>query len=233
MTWSVIPQIFYDLIARVVPGATILLLGYLTLLGPTKAIHTFFVEVSQKNTFKLGTYIPLFIVAYILGFILRELWVIVYKKIPKKWTCSEKGQKKEQRKGQIESAIDYHNKIRAIHGKKPLGVKKDDLPPIHIMHDYIRLFSDSEGYRLLKLRAEQRLCHALVIGVLILAMMNVGCWINDAKLFILERVLLVMLFPVIIYVFWRRSHKFGNYYEQGTCTQWLLLNFPVKPKQEE
>ena len=226
MPWSVIPQIFYDLIARVVPGATILLLGYLTLLGPTKARHTFFVEVSQINTFKLGTYIPLFIVAYILGFILRELWVIAYKNIQKKWPSQPK-------EDQIESAIDYHNKIRVIHGKKPLNVKKADLPPIYIMHDQIRLFSDSEGYRLLKLRAEQRLCHAVVIGVLILAMMNVGCWINDAKLFILERVLLVMIFPVIIYVFWRRSHKFGNYYEQGTCTQWLLLNFPVKPKQEE
>ncbi|HHT9123544.1 MAG TPA: hypothetical protein ACFYEF_11810 [Candidatus Wunengus sp. YC63] len=226
MPWSVIPQIFYDLIARVVPGATILLLGYLTLLGPTKAIHTFFVEVSQKNTFKLGTYIPLFIVAYILGFILRELWVIAYKKIQKKWPSQPK-------ENQIESAIDYHNKIRVIHGKKPLNVKKGDLPPIYIMHDQIRLFSDSEGYRLLKLRAEQRLCHALVIGVLLLAMMNVGCWITEAKLFILERVLLAIILPMVIYVFWRRSHKFGNYYEQGTCTQWLLLNFPVKPKQEE
>lgn len=226
MPWSVIPQIFYDLIARVIPGATVLLLGYLTLFGPTRAIKSFFIESSQENIFNFGTFIPIFILAYILGFILRELWVIAFKKIQKKWPSQLK-------EDQIESAIDYHNKIRVIHGKKPLNVKKGDLPPIHIMHDQIRLFSDSEGYRLLKLRAEQRLCHTLVIGVLLLAMINVGCWITEAKLFILERVLLAIILPVVIYIFWRRSNKFERYYEHGTCTQWLLLNFPVKPKQKE
>lgn len=208
MPWSVIPQIFYDLIARVIPGATVLLLGYLTLFGPTGAIKSFFIESSQKNIFNFGTFIPIFILAYILGFILRELWVIAFKKIQKKWTSQLK-------EDQIESAIDYHNKIRVIHGKKPLNVKKGDLPPIHIMHDQIRLFSDSEGYRLLKLRAEQRLCHTLVIGVLLLAMINVGCWITEAKLFILERVLLAIILPMVIYIFWRRGYKFERYYEHG------------------
>ncbi|HHT9138392.1 MAG TPA: hypothetical protein ACFYEK_14260 [Candidatus Wunengus sp. YC60] len=100
MPWSVIPQIFYDLIARVVPGATVLLLGYLTLFGPTRAIKTFFIESSQKNICNIGTFIPIFILAYILGFILRELWVIVYKKIQNKWPSQPK-------EDQIELAIRF------------------------------------------------------------------------------------------------------------------------------
>lgn len=165
----------------------------------------------------------LFILAYILGIVLHELWVIVFKK----------NMKEEKKEDQIKSAIDYHNKIRTIHGQEPLNVKKDNLPPIHILHDYIRLFSDSEGYRLLKLRAEQRLCHVLVIGASILAIMNIGRWIYDAKLYMPERVWLAIIFPVIICVFWRRSYKSENYYIQGTCTQWLFVCFPIMPKQED
>lgn len=48
MPLSVVPQIFYDLIARVIPGSAILILGYLTWLGPAKATQTLLSEALQK-----------------------------------------------------------------------------------------------------------------------------------------------------------------------------------------
>jgi hypothetical protein len=45
--WNLIPQLFYDFIARLIPGATLLMTSALVIIGPNNAL-TYLVN-SQKN----------------------------------------------------------------------------------------------------------------------------------------------------------------------------------------
>jgi len=51
------------------------------------------------------------------------------------------------------------------------------------MHDNLRLHSESEAYRLLKVRAEIRMCEVLFMGLLITLFINIVFWVSDFKIF--------------------------------------------------
>jgi hypothetical protein len=226
MPWNIIPQIFYDLIARVTPGAIILIIGYLTFSGPGKAIKNIISASSKLNIFNFGMFVLGFILSYILGTILYELWAITFKKAQEKWS-------EEKIRNTIDLAIDYHNKMRDVLGVKPLKVTKDDLPRYHIMHDHLRRNSEAEAYRLLKLRAEQRLGQVLFMGFFLLSIINVGYWISEVKLLVIDRAFLEVFLFLAMYLFWRQSERRRRFYIHGTCTQWLFSNFPIEPRKAE
>jgi hypothetical protein len=222
MPLNLVPQVFYDLIARVVPGFVVAIIWYLTILGPKKAINTLITISSEQSILNLWSFALLIMLAYILGFILNELWDLTFQKIKRK---TERGRK-------LRSSIAQYNRIRKCFGKSELEFGHEDLPSIHIMHDHLRLRSDSEAYRLLKLRAERTLCEALFTGVFLLPIVNILFWYNDGNLLMLDRIALELVVVVAILAFWRGGNKLEEFYVGGTCTSWLLLNFPIGPDKQ-
>lgn len=222
MPLSLVPQIFYDLIARVVPGLVIVIAWYMAVLGPDRAIATI---SKNQNILDFWAFALLVTLSYILGFILDELWSLTFKRIKRKII-------KGKKEGYIRSCIDENNKVRERFGESKIEFEDKDLPSVYAMHDHLRLYSDSEAYRLLKVRAEARLCEALFIGFLFLPIVNILFWLNNSRLFILDRAVLELVVILAILTFWRGSNRFENFYIIGTCRSWLFYNFPVGPLKQ-
>ena len=225
MPLSVVPQVFYDLIARVVPGAVVAIMWYLTILGPKKAINTLITILSKQNLISLWSFALLIMLAYVLGFILNGLWDLTFRKIKRKTS-------EERKSRHLRSNIAQYDRIRKCFGRPGLEFGHEDLPSIHTMHDHLRLRSDSEAYRLVKLRAERTLCEALFTGIFLLPIVNILFWYNDGNLLMLDRIALELVVIVAILTFWRGVNKLGKFYVGGTCTSWLLLNFPIGPDKQ-
>ena len=71
MNWSLIPEIFFDLIARVVPGSILLLLAAAVQLGPRKSLELAVSEVPASN---LASVLLFGIGAYFIAIILNQVW---------------------------------------------------------------------------------------------------------------------------------------------------------------
>ena len=219
MSLSLVPQIFYDLIARVVPGFVVILAWYTAVLGPDKAISTI---INNRNVFEFWLFALLVTLSYVLSFILDELWSLTFYKINHNITENKKGE-------YIRSCVDDNNKIRECFGESNVEFKGGRLPSVYAMHDHLRLYSESEAYRLLKVRAEVRLCEGLFIGFLFLPIINVLFWFNDSKTFMPDRAALELLVIFAIFTFWKGRNQFEKFYTIGTCRSWLFYNFPVGP----
>jgi len=225
MPLTLIPQVFFDLIARIIPGLAIVIAWYVTTLGPNKTLDTLVTASSKQNILNFWSFALLTILSYLLGFILNELWSLTFGRIKRRVFREKTGK-------YLESCLADNDKMRKCFGESELGLTIEDFPALHIIHDHLRLYSDSEGYRLLKLRAEARLSEALFIGLLLLPIINIVCWYYDSQLFMLDRFVLELLLVVAIITFWRKSNQFERFYITGTCTSWLFFSFPVGPLKQ-
>jgi hypothetical protein len=229
----VVPQIFYDLIARVVPGFVVFLVWYVGVLGPNQAISAI---KDNRDVFDIWLFALLVTLSYILGFILDELWSLTFHKIKlgfildKLWSLVFHRIRKNKEREYIKSCIDDNNKIRKCLRESNIEFKDEDLPSVYAMHDHLRLYSESEAYRLLKVRAEVRLCGGLFMGFLFLLIINGLFWrLNDSGTFMLDRVALELLVFLVIPTLWIGSNRLEKFYTIGTCRAWLFYNFPVGP----
>jgi len=119
-----------------------------------------------------------------------------------------------------EECLAAHNKALAALGKKPLSLKSADLPAAYVMHDHLRLAAPDQASRLLKLRAERRLCHVIILGFAALAVLRL-VHINSASIaswIVAEAVLLVSVVSC-----WSRQLRLERYFTNGTCLVWLAL----------
>ena len=224
MPLSLIPQVFYDLIARVIPGFIVIMMWYLTILGPNKAVNAFLTVSSQpdQSIFNFWSFAALLTVSYLIGLILDELWRSTFRRIKSK-------KRRLAQAEHIDWCIAQNDQIRKCLGQPALGLEGQDLPPVHVMHDHLRLHSESEAYRLLKLQAEARLCEALFAGLLLLPAINALFWYRDFKWLVLDRMALELALIVALVTFWKASDRFEQFYTGGTCTSWLLRSFPIEP----
>jgi hypothetical protein len=78
-----------------------------------------------------------------------------------------------------DECLEETNKIRKSFNEEE--IKFQNTPDIYVMHDHLRLFSDSESYRFLKLRAKARMCEALALGYLILSLINLFLILETIK----------------------------------------------------
>ena len=87
MQWNLVPQVFYDAVARIMPGFVSIMAWYLVILGPNQAIYNL-TEADQKML-GLGSFTWLVIFSYVLGFILKESWNLTFKKLKQKTTVKQ------------------------------------------------------------------------------------------------------------------------------------------------
>jgi hypothetical protein len=71
MSWGLIPEIFFDLIARVVPGSLMLLCSGLVYLGPARSCELLLSTVPSAN---LASVLLFGVVAYFVAIILSQIW---------------------------------------------------------------------------------------------------------------------------------------------------------------
>jgi len=140
-----VPQVFYDLIGRIIPGASLLLLGFI-FLQDTNQAKDILAYLFQKSGVPAPT---LFIIGLLISYLVGTLLGAVGLAISfREWSTG---------------------KLNEIHATPPKGAdQKYDKGHISYMYDAIQIHSPTAGSRLAKLRAETHMCRVLMIGFVIL-----------------------------------------------------------------
>jgi hypothetical protein len=221
MNLDFVPQVFYDLISRVVPGIVTALAWYVTLRGPRQAVREIEGILSNDKLSGWGAFALLAVLSYVLGFILRELWSLTFDNL------MEDRMKEREKRARL-SALAEYGKARTCRQKPDPGLTYEALPATHTMLDEVRRRSPSEGYRLLKLRAEAHLCEGLFVGLVLLPILNVVLWLILPGGRLLDPAVLELLMIVALIALWRAGRRLDKYHHSGTCGAWLALNDPLE-----
>lgn len=163
---EVVPQLFYDIIGRLVPGMVVILSFVIVYVWPTYTCNSIGPLLSgQILSFGFWTFLFLAMVSYVVSILLFGLWNV------------------------IETFL--RNSPTAVNN----GEDDPKQPSRSFMYDAIRLKSPDAGARLVKLRAEIHLSQVLLAGWIILAVVNLYLIIRDmsAERAFLEGVLILSI----------------------------------------
>ena len=215
---TLIPQLFYDLIGRITPGATLLISSFMLLQGPNEAIRHLTTWSSQTTESGGPIYKDLptglillgnLLVSYVLGSLLASVWFRLSAKVL--------DQKNRER---IQEAFECMSKtkLEQIDFNKIGNVDK-----VALVYDYIQLLYPKAGARLAKLRAEQLMGGSLSIGAILLSLLY-GFYYHDKHCEWAwggtELVLILVAlagFALARYLDERCSNAMINYWFLGSC----------------
>ncbi|MHC4518384.1 MAG: hypothetical protein ACYTAS_07340 [Planctomycetota bacterium] len=110
-------------------------------------------------------------------------------------------------------------------GKTALSISVSDLPNVAVMRDHIREVNPANAARLLKVRAEKRLCEVLAVGFLALGLWNL-VYLPFARP-IGARLVLEALLLGGCYICHQRSFRAHFHIAAGTCHGWLYSAAPL------
>ncbi len=220
-TTSIIPQMFYDLISRIVPGAILIASAWIISIGPTEATRRTAVFLSGgASAWPPGflTFVALVAGSYVVSNVLaglRELWFAVVCKFWKAhrvpWTveaqCTKAGL------ADLEAAARYPGTNLEV-------PKTISLPSVPFMYAFVRYKAPDAGATVVKLRAEERMYAALARGWGLLTLVGLfflprcGPWEALGT----ECVLIALVFAMVC-LKKRRRHQF----DRDLCTHWFLF----------
>ncbi len=206
----VIPQLFYDTIARVIPGVIVLVLveAY-GAIGPdqTAAIKPELTSVVEA----IGRGAVLVIIAYVIGWMLSGLT----------WPSHEP--KHITTESFSENSLDSHD-------RKPLSLRSQ--------YQWIRLAHAEAGFRIVKLRAEARMLEAIrtafalstpVAGLLLLAkLLDFDLLFIEASTWRLSVLLFTSLVSTLV-IYWRLERKAWDNYKGNISRIYKLLHDDENP----
>lgn len=213
MNWTWIPQLFSDLLGRIVPGAAVIIVSYLVALGPTRGASNLTDATLYEKLFALGPALIFLLGSYLVGFIVGQLWITLVGER----AMIDEAEKKRDLECR-EACLAEHDTLQAALGMAPLALKPTDLPRTFVMHDHLRLVAGVEAQRLLKLRSERRLCHVIVLGFLALGLVNLGYIISQPSA---DRLVLELLLVLSVVSCWQRALRLEKQFVNGTCIAWL------------
>lgn len=259
MRWEVIPQVFYDLIARVIPGTVILVVGCAVFAGPGGMVRSISALPKGEGIGLISVFLWLCL-SYVVGYLLCKLWDILCKlwhildeiwqplaKIFKRmfFPPTNDGDKEPQEKHQddvnqslkrekMPKWIKEHSKVAELLGEPEIALKLNnkEVPDTHVLHDHLRIYAPAEAFRLLKLVAEKRLFQALSMGLGILLVINLYRWVQTSANFLSERALLSYAIIVAILCCRRGMARSREYYDISTRRTWLFYNYPLGAAKE-
>jgi len=206
-----IPQVYYDFLARVVPGSAVVL-GVLYLRhGPSRGINFAFRVICEQGHSWVCRFGIGLLAAYLIGLILGELGELLAGRVLRR-------RDSEVAKGFMRECLDDHSRALEAVGREPVALQLDDLPDAGLMAEQLTLVDHYSGSRLLALRAERRLCLVLAFGFFILAVGNLLAYSADLipKRFVAEGLLLLSTL-----VLWRRAMRLHERVVRKTCIAWL------------
>jgi hypothetical protein len=172
---TLIPQLFYDVIGRIIPGATLLATTLILFEGPFKALQHLATWSDNPSETHLST--PLIVMgnllaSHILASLLGGIWFRIYRGKGKRKlkgfgkyfnTWAKRGEDKMEER--FNKAFDDEHPV-------PTDKCKMSTPTDRIayMYDYVLLLCPKAGARIAKLRAEQHMSGVLMIGFFVLAL---------------------------------------------------------------
>lgn len=169
---SLIPQLFYDVIGRIIPGATLLASTLILFEGPEKALRHL---ATWSNPPDANISIALVLIgnmlaAHILATLLGGIWFRVFRiKCDRKLMGLGKHLNAWGKRGE-DNVEQRFNQILDDDYPETDNIRKmkSATDRIAYMYDYVLLHCPKAGARIAKLRAEQHMSGVLMIGFVVL-----------------------------------------------------------------
>lgn len=210
MNWSLIPEIFFDVIGRLIPGSLLILTAAMVHLGPNRAVRVLLAKSSKVNTWSA---LLLFLVSYLVAVVVKQMW-----ELP-------------------ETLIEERKKKRSISGPRAQGIKinqgieEASTDAERILY-HIRKCLPAEASRLLKIQAEKNLCEVLIAGLSILWPINLWLWWSDSPPHFDERLCLLAGMTLSILSCWRWRRSLEKVYGNSlSALRYLLDSQPGKSEE--
>ncbi len=221
--WNFIPQVFYDFLARVVPGATVIVASACVFFGTGSIATRIFTPLEGSQLFTFGSLILWALTSYITGFVLGELWEVGIGRLER---MTEQKIEDDCKQG----CLTEHQRLRHALGVDPLPISAHDLPRNFVMREHLRHVAPADAARLLKVRAERRLCQVLILGLGGLAVFNVYfiCTRFSWGTVWLEILLIFTVFSCAT-----RNRRLFRHFVNGTCVAWLAQALPSMDKERQ
>jgi len=207
-----VPQVYYDLLARVVPGSAVLLGAFYLKDGPSRGVNFVMRSLAENGGSTFVRLVVGLLAAYLTGLIIGELGELLAGRILER-------RDREVESGLARECLEEHNGAMLAAGRAPAAVPAGDVPSMPVMGEQLTLVDRYSGNRLLALRAERRLCLVLAFGLFMLVLGNLLAYSADllAKRLVVEGMLIVALL-----VLWRRSSRLHERSVRRTCLGWLM-----------
>jgi hypothetical protein len=235
MNWALIPHVFYDLIARVVPGSITLLGVYSVVAGPAKAARSALNGAPEGSGVRFSSLLVWLLLSYVVGRMLAEISVAaspILKELGKKGSRAmgriRKRWHKKTNKTKKNGCKAEYDVLAAFLGEgqtRPAWAGKA-WPKRHVLHDHLRLYAPSQAVRILKLHAEWRMLNSLVVGLIAVLLVNLVYCVSQ-HVWPWDRVILLMGLPVCTVLCWLGADRSSRYYTIATQRAWLFYNFPL------
>ena len=212
---GIIPQLFYDLIARIVPGLFVVLSSVLLLTGTNVGITSLNNCIdwyAKLEGVKLEIFLFGLLFSYIVSIFLDGLFRCA-RVIVKRFNKDNKFFPKHIEKAKI-SAINSFNKINNTEMNNII------LPDVSIMYDDIRLCNPIAGSRLVKIRAEYHMARVISSGILVIYIVYL---IKFGRPHNLESSVTLLMLSIAFIVFLLTSMQRRKRYYWGLCNHWVLL----------
>lgn len=218
--WNFIPQLFYDFLARIVPGAILIFGSALVNFGPRRVAEYIVTPPEGSKLFGFGPVIIFVLVSYLIGLLFGQLWAGLIDPL------TENGRRELRKECKRKCLTRFNDLLKAI-GKPKLKIRANGLPKTFVMREHLRSIELSEVSRLLKVRAERRLCQVLILGLGYLAIINLGFIIIDnvykrVGCELVEAWILEGALAFVIVVCLSRLGRSYKHYVRGTCFTWLV-----------
>ena len=229
MNLNVIPQIFYDIIVRLIPGTLIALLLGVAWISPSRIAEHPDLYVSLLADTGLGIIFILLILAYYLSSFFNELYNFCCKP-PQQWFPGGKAQTTSSQGSKcLGRAIEEFENLQKALKTPPASYQKTadksaKFPDIMVVHNYLRLVHPIEANRLMKIHAEGRFAKtmasalALIAGLFFILLFAHHPW-NGLNIFFLLFLLAGSMLSR------QRLHKLDDYFANGTLGAFFVDTF--------
>lgn len=196
-TAHTVPQVFYDLIARLIPGIVLICCLYTVCYGSTNSLNHFMLimKYSVKGLALLFTLS--LIVAYTLSNILSGFISCITNN-----SCCKK----------LSTRLSFRSDLSDLRRKNIIDprtkhviyelykIPNINIPSIPFAYDYIRLKSPHIGAKLVKLRAECEMCKILAFGWSLLFFINLknACNFDFIEFLYMELTLFIAIIGIML-----------------------------------
>lgn len=210
--WGWLPKVYYDLMARVLPGATIVLGALYLKHGPLRGFNFVLRIVCEPELSWVCRAGVMLVASYVIGLIVGEMGELVA------------GRMLERRDAENELVLmrecfDDHARSVEAAGAGQVTMAPDELPSVAVMGEQIAVVDRHSDGRLLAVRAERRLCHVMGLGMFLLALGNLMMFAGDL---IPIRMVVEGGLILSILVLWRRSTRLHERHVRKVCLTWLM-----------
>lgn len=198
MEWNLIPEVYYDLIGRIIPGMLLLLTVIIVILGPVGAIDLFLGGSVSLNAWLAILFL---LASYVTAIVLANVWGM---------------------------ASDFVSRILRVmfrKGKPPLHANQDNgIDEWAVFFYKLRKRAPSEASRLLKLQAEQNMCDVLITGLSLLWLVNLWIWLSEPLDISNDRFWLLIGILLSFFSFWRWRGSLKVVYDDTLVTLRHVMN---------